>query len=453
MNIEQAKEQALAILDKLIEWGLSPQFYAQVGAVVVGYILARFVAKHVLRKFSLFTVEPDPETHAGMLLKIRQWTFASKSLVAPILTVLALAIGVEVTTATVGTAWLVRLAQSISVIGVLYAAINLFVSHPLVRNAAIWIAIPIATLKVFGWLDESIGFMDGVALSVGNIRISAFMLFKAAIAGAFFFWLGRISNTAGKKVIHKQESIDPPTRELFAKLFEIVLFLVIFVMLLQVMGIDLTALTVFGGALGVGLGFGLQQIASNFISGIILLLERSMGIGDFIELEGGKSGILKQMNMRSSTIETFDGKEIMVPNEKFITTQFVNWTRDDPRQRYEVDFSVSYDSDLHAVKAMVEEAVGKHPQVLTDPEEPDCELRGFGDSGVNFAIEFWVDGLDDGKNKFSSEVLFLIWDVLKENQISIPFPQRDIHIVSDAPKLQMKPQLKPQLKPKPQKKK
>ncbi len=350
---------------------------------------------------------------------------------------IAFAIGVEITLAAVNTAWLVRLAQSVSVVGVLYAAINLFITHPLVRTAAIWIAIPVATLKVFGWLDETIGFMDGVALSVGNIRISLFMLFKAVIAGAFFFWLGRLSNTAGKRVIHKQESIDAPTRELFAKLFEIILFLVIFVMLLQVMGLDLTALTVFGGALGVGLGFGLQQIASNFISGIILLLERSMGIGDYIELEDGKAGILKQLNMRSSTLETFDGKEIMVPNEKFITSQFINWTRDDPRQRYEVEFSVSYDSDLHQVKELVEAAVAKHPRVLTDPEHPDCELRGFGDSGVSFAIEFWVNGLDDGKNKFSSDVLFLIWDVLKDNEISIPFPQRDIRIVSDQPKLQI----------------
>ncbi len=437
MDIDQLKVQAQAILDKLIEWGLSPQFYAQVVAIVVGYILARLAAKFILKKVSLFTTEPDPDVHQGPLLKIRQWVFASTGLVQPVLTVFALAIGVEITLAGVGAAWLVRLAQSVSVVGVLYAAINQFITHPLVRNAAIWIAIPIATLKVFGWLDETIGFMDAVALSVGNIRISLFMLFKAAIAGAFFFWLGRISNTAGKKVIHKQDSIDPPTRELFAKLFEIVLFLVIFVLLLQVMGLDLTALTVFGGALGVGLGFGLQQIASNFISGIILLLERSMGIGDFIELEDGRAGTLKQLNMRSSTLETFDGKEIMVPNEKFITTQFTNWTRDDPRQRYEVEFSVSYDSDLREVKKLVEIAVSTHPQVLSDPEKPDCELRGFGDSGVDFAIEFWVDGLDDGKNKFSSDVLFLIWDVLKENNVTIPFPQRDVRIVSEGPKLKI----------------
>jgi len=437
MDINQIKDQALAILDKVLEWGMSPQFYAQVGAIIIGYLLARFAAKIILTRVFLFTSEPDPETTQGIFLKLRQWAYASRGLVQPLLTVFALAIGVELTLASVGTAWLVRLAQSISVVGVLYAAINQFITHPLVRTAAIWIAIPIATLKVFGWLDETIGFLDGASLAVGNIRISLFMLFKAAIAGAVFFWLGRVSNAAGKNVIRKQESIDPPTRELFAKLFEIALFIIIFVMLLQVMGLDLTALTVFGGALGVGLGFGLQQIASNFISGIILLLERSLGIGDYIELEDGHAGILKQLNMRSSTLETFDGKEIMVPNEKFITSRFINWTRDDPRQRYEVEFSVAYDSDLHEVKRLIEAAVTSHPLVLTDPENPDCELRGFGNNGVHFAVEFWVSGLDDGKNKFSSDILFLIWDTLKENKITIPFPQHDVRLVSDLPKLQI----------------
>ena len=142
--------------------------------------------------------------------------------------------------------------------------------------------------------------------------------------------------------------------------------------------------------------------------------------------------------MRSSTLETFDGKEIMVPNEKFITTQFINWTREDPRQRYEVEFSVSYDTDLHKVPPVIAAAVASHPRVLSEQEEPDCELRGFGDSGVDFGVEFWVDGLDDGPNKFSSDVLFLVWDALKENGIQIPFPQREVRILDNAPKLQVK---------------
>jgi small-conductance mechanosensitive channel len=190
---------------------------------------------------------------------------------------------------------------------------------------------------------------------------------------------------------------------------------------------------VFGGALGVGLGFGLQQIASNFISGIILLLERSIKIGDYIEMEDGKSGTLKTMNMRSSVLSTFDGKDIMVPNDRFITTQFINWTHEDPRQRYEVEFGVAYDTDLHKVPPLIIKAVSTHEQVLLEPEEPDVELRSFGDNGINFAVEFWVSGIDDGKNKFTSEVRFLIWDALKKEGIAMPFPQREIRILSDMP--------------------
>lgn len=129
--------------------------------------------------------------------------------------------------------------------------------------------------------------------------------------------------------------------------------------------------------------------------------------------------------MRSSTLETFDGKEINVPNEKFITTRFVNWTRDDPRQRYDVEFSVTYYTDLHKVPPLVTAAVSFHPRVLQEPEKPDCELRSFGETGVQFGVEFWVDGLDDGPNKFSSDVLFLVWDALKENGIQMPYVQQE----------------------------
>ena len=194
----------------------------------------------------------------------------------------------------------------------------------------------------------------------------------------------------------------------------------------------------FGGAVGVGLGFGLQQIASNFISGIIILLERSIGVGDYIKLEDGRAGILKELNMRSSTLETFDGKEIMVPNEKFITTAFENWTRDDPRQRYEVEFSVSYDSDVEEVARLISAAVAAHPDVLSEPEKPDVELRGFGDSGINMAVEFWCKGLDDGKNRFTADILLVVWKTLKANNISIPFPQREVRLLGEGPKLNIR---------------
>ncbi len=425
MDLTELQAHALVVYDIALEWATSPKFYAQAGAIVAAVVVAYFTARLVRNRVPLFRDEPAE----GALLKLRQIVYACRDLLFTVFCVLALAIAIEVLLATLGSAWLVRIAQSVSVVAVLYAAINRFVSNPLVRAAAIWIGIPVATLKVFGWFDATTGFLDGISLEVGNIRLSLFFLIKAALAGGVLFWLGRMSSNFGQSVIRRQEALDKPTRELFAKLFEILLFMVLFILLLQVLGLDLTALTVFGGALGVGLGFGLQQIASNFISGIIILLERSLSTGDYIELEDGRAGILKDLNMRSSTLETFDGKEILVPNEKFITTAFVNWTRDDPRQRYEVEFSVAYDTDLHKVPPVIEKAVGSHPRVLFEPEPPDCELRGFGDSGVNFGVEFWVDGLDDGPNKFSSDVLFLVWDALKANDIVIPFPQREVKIV------------------------
>ncbi len=421
LNIEDIQAFGLEALQTILRWATSPQFYAQVGAVIIAVAIAHIVAKQIKSRLSFF----DKEPRKGTFLSVRKILFACQDLLFALLTVFFLAIAIEVSTAGVGTAWLVRLAQSAGVVFLLYSAINRFITHPLIRALCLYVGIPVATLQVFGWFDETVMFLDGISLEIGNIRLSVYFLMKAAVAAALLFWLGRISNSAGQNVIRGQDSLDVPTRELFAKLFEIILYMVVFVLLLQVLGLDLTALTVFGGALGVGLGFGLQQIASNFISGIIILLERSIGVGDYIELEDGKTGMLKEINMRSSTLETFDGKEINVPNEKFITTRFVNWTRDDPRQRYEVEFSVTYDTDLHKVPPIVTAAVASHPRVLREPEEPDCELRSFGETGVEFGVEFWVDGLDDGPNKFSSDVLFLVWDSLEENGISMPFVQRE----------------------------
>ena len=138
--------------------------------------------------------------------------------------------------------------------------------------------------------------------------------------------------------------------------------------------------------------------------------------------------------MRSATLETFDGKDIIVPNKQFITSSFVNWTHNNNKQRYSLEFSVAYKTELHTMLRLVREAVARHPKVLSGPElpieeQPDAEISSFGDSGVNILVEFWMLGIDDGKNRVGADLLLVIWDVLKENDIEIPFPQRDVRIV------------------------
>jgi small-conductance mechanosensitive channel len=204
------------------------------------------------------------------------------------------------------------------------------------------------------------------------------------------------------------------------------------------MGINITALAVFGGALGVGLGFGLQQIASNFISGIIILLDRSISIGDHIELEDGRSGTLRELNMRFGVIETYDGKDIVVPNEQFIVSSYTNWTHKDPNQRYSLEFQVAYSTDLDLLFDNIRAICAAHPQVLSGDDlpielRPDAEIAGFGDSGIDILVEFWMAAIDDGKNRVGADLLHSIWRSIQEHGMEIPFPQREVRIIGGSP--------------------
>jgi small-conductance mechanosensitive channel len=415
MTLDNLKAQALSILATITGWLQSPQFYVQLAAIAVAVLAAHFAGRQIRAKVPLFSVEPQE----GPALKLRRWVYLCRDLLFPVLAFAFLAVAVALVTAAVGTAWLVRLAQSAALVFVLYAAINRFIAHPLANALSRWVGIPVAALAVFGILDEVTQWLDGIAFEAGNIRLSAYALIKAALFGGILFWLGRMSNDAGQKVIRKQEALDIPTRELFAKLFEIALYVAVFFLLLQILGLDLTALAIFGGALGVGLGFGLQEIASNFISGIIILLERSLKVGDYIELEDGRAGTLKEINMRSSTLATFDGKDIMVPNERFITTRFVNWTHRDPRQRHAISFGVPFDIDARKVGPLIAEAIARHPMVLKEPEPPGCGITSFTDSGIEFTAQFWVKGLDEGATQFSNDVNMMIWEALKDAGIEL----------------------------------
>lgn len=434
MNLDTLKADAFHLLDVLAKWAVSPEFDAQIIAIILSFVLAWVFAKALKRKIS-FLNAPPAQSNSKFAHSLLNAIYAARDLIYPLLALAFLSIAIQITHAQFGQSWVIVIAQGLGVIFLLRTTIIRFIKNGFIRSLFLWVGIPVATLHVFGWLDNTILFLDGIALELGNIRLSAYALARVGIFGSILFWLGRLSNKVGQEAIRSQEKLDIRSQEVFSKLFEIAVFLIIFFVLLQIVGINLTTLAVFGGALGVGLGFGLQQIASNFISGIIILLDGSITVGDYIELEDGRSGHLIALNMRSSTIETFEGKEIVVPNEQFITTAFTNWTRKDPFQRYTVEFSVAYDSDIPAIPALILEAVRKHPQILEAPEPPDCEITGFGDSGVNFHVEYWMEGIDDGRNRVDSDLMLIIWNTLKENNIAIPFPQREVRILGgDIPK-------------------
>jgi small-conductance mechanosensitive channel len=416
----------------LIETFSETALYAQLGVIAVALLAAVVVSLLLVARLPVLRTAPAP----GALHDLRQGLHRARRLVLPFMAAVALGLAAQLGDQIAGENWLIRIAQGVAVIFLIWRLVTHFVKSEAINRMLTWIGLPIALLYVFGWLGDVSTWLDGVAFEVGNIRISLLAIARTIIFGAVLFWLGRFSNATGQRVIRNQSALDAATREVAAKLFQIALFVIIFILLLQVMGIDITALVVFGGAIGVGLGFGLQQIAANFISGIIILLDRSITLGDYIELEDGRAGRLRELNMRSATLETFDGKDIMVPNEQFITTAFTNWTHFNTKQRYSLEFSVAYKTDLEAMFPIIREVVASHPKVLSGEdlpiaERPDAEILNFGDSGINILVEFWMEGIDDGENRVGADLLLMIWSALRQHGIEIPFPQREVKLLGD----------------------
>ncbi len=433
MELETLTEFIDQVLRSGIQLSTSPNFYAQCGLVFIALIFA-FTLSNLLRSYFPILKE-SPKS--GYLFSFRKIIFQLGDFLFPLLTIAFLGLAIDLSTQLIESAWLVKIAQSLAVVFMFYKLISRFIANKLVCRIVTWVAIPVSLLHIFGVLDDVTAYLDTIALEVGNIRVSAHGLARVLIFGFILFWFGRVLNSIALQIIRNQEDLDLGTREVFAKLFQVTLTVVIFILLLQVMGINLTALAVFGGAVGVGLGFGLQAIASNFISGIIILLDRSITVGDHVELEDGRSGTIRELKMRSTTVETYDGKDIMVPNEQFITSNFVNWTHKNKKQRYSLEFQVAYKTDLHKLFDLLREVVASHPQVISGDdvpmeERPDAEIAGFGDSGVDILVEFWMEGIDDGPNRVGADLLLMIWDAFKENDIEIPFPQREVRVLNES---------------------
>lgn len=289
--------------------------------------------------------------------------------------------------------------------------------------------IAFLAVGLLGYLNPIISFLDSDALAfqVGDARFSAYLVVKALIAITLLFWVAGLFSGLSEKEIKTLRKIKASNRAIITKALQIFIYFIATLIALDVLGIDLTALTVLGGAIGIGIGFGLQKITSNFISGLILLFEKSIEEDDLVELDDGTAGFVRHTGARYTLIETFEGRELMIPNEDFITKRVTNWTFSNTKGRIDIDIGVSYGSDLNRVNELLLEAANEHPRCSKNTAA-ECYLIEFGDSSVNFTLQFWVDDIIEGRKRPRSDVLFSIWKKLKENNIEIPFPQRDLHI-------------------------
>jgi len=407
-------------------WITSPAAWSQFALLGAAYVVARLLARRAepgIRRI----VEPKPEA-GHVIARARRAALLFVPLMLPLMAYALTAVGESVTRATFGSGEVIAFGKRVFLFLAARALVRDVLPEGFLKLLGRFVLVPVAALYALGILDDITTRLDATVIALGNIQFSVLALIRGMIAGALLFWLGAWSNRQSAGYIKAREELRPATRELAIKAAEVAIFGAAFLLLMSIMGIDLTAIAVLGGALGVGIGLGLQQIAANFVSGIILLLEGQTTVGDYVELDGGEKGTIVKMTARACVLETFDGKWIVVPNEHFITTRVVNYSDQGSANRYEALFSVSYETDINRVPEIIEAAVAALPFVLKQPDGPDCELKGFGESSVDFGVEYWVAGIDDGKNKYGSPVLFAIWNALKAEGIEMPYPHRVVEL-------------------------
>lgn len=288
---------------------------------------------------------------------------------------------------------------------------------------AVWL---LAALNIVGLLGPTLEVLDEIAVPIGSRRASVLSIANALILLALLLWGGRYLGRFASNHIDRSRILTPSVKVLTQKSLRILLLVAAFLIALDYLGVDLTAFAVFTGAVGVGIGFGLQKVVSNLISGFILLLDRSIKPGDVIELEE-TFGWVTSLGARYVALSTRDGKEWLIPNEDLITQRVINWSYSDQLLRIPLQFGVSYHSDIPKVMELAVQAAASVARVRTDPQ-PVCRLTGFGGSSVDFELRVWITNPRDGVGNVRSEVFLALWETFRANDIEIPFPQRDLHI-------------------------
>jgi len=311
---------------------------------------------------------------------------------------------------------------------VIRLASGLIANRELGRVIAV-LAWVLAALNIFGLLDPILEVMDTPLLDLEDANVSALDVIYGIVAFVFFIWLALALARLLEARLKAVTSLPGSARVLITKTGRIILLSIAFLISLTAMGIDLTALAVFGGALGVGIGFGLQKVVGNFISGIILLIDRSIKPGDVIET-GGTYGRINKLAARYTSVITRDGTEFLIPNEDMITQPVVNWSHSHKLVRRRIPVQVDYKSDIRVAMQLMIDAADEESRVLSHPA-PKTLLRGFGSDGVDLELRMWIQDPQDGVSNIASDVMLHIWDKFHENGVEFPYPQRVVHIARE----------------------
>jgi small-conductance mechanosensitive channel len=321
--------------------------------------------------------------------------------------------------------YFIGVAASLATAWVVIALVAGLIKNRFVYRLVSIFAWTVAALNILGLRDSVRSVLDSVGVVIGDLRVTPLLVIKTTVLLLLTLWAANALSDFLERRVRSVTDLTPSIQVLIGKLIRLLLITFAILVALSTVGIDFSALAFFSGAVGVGLGFGLQKIVSNLVSGIILLADKSIKPGDVISV-GESFGWVDSMGARYTSVVTRDGREFLIPNEDFVTQRVINWSYSNDEVRLDVEFGVSYAADPHKVIAVALEAIRTIPRILPSPT-PVCHLKAFGNSSIDFILRFWIRDPIDGITNVRGLVLLALWDAFKREGIEIPFPQRDLN--------------------------
>lgn len=406
--------------ENFISWGSLWQLIAVLAALGIGYFGSRYPTKR-LRAYA------ESRETRDVLTRL---TLSVAKIVWPAFTVVLLWIATAVFESVGLPNEGLRVAASLMNAWIVVRFVTSNLQPGFWQTAIAVVAWTVAALYILHLLDEVTSALNAAAFSVAGVEVTLLRVITSVFIAVVALWLGRVAGDAAQSQLKSNKALNPSMAGLLGQVLKVAFMAAAIIIAMSTLGVNLTALTVFGGALGVGIGFGLQSIFSNFISGIIILFERSVKVGDFIELQSGVTGLVKEINIRSTLITTNDNVDILVPNEEFIKSQVINWTLRDARRRMRVGFGVAYGTDKELVKKAALEAAEEVNWTFSGipGREPQVWLVGFGDSSLDFELVVWLTEEAVKKPaRVKADYYWALHTALYKYEIEIPFPQRDIN--------------------------
>lgn len=357
-----------------------------------------------------------------------RYRYIYKPLIFPIVWFLLLSIPLLIATSVDLSNHVMKIAVSLLMLWIIIRLTTGFVRNRIWSRFIAITAWTIAALNILNLLGPVTVVLDSLAIEFGTLRVSALTVINGMLSLIVLLWLAVIISRLIERQISASSDLTPSVQVLLSKLSKLVLIIIAVVAAVSSVGIDLTAFTVFSGAIGIGVGLGLQKSISNLFSGLVLLLDKSIKPGDVIAI-GDTYGWVDSLNARYVSVYTRDGVEHLIPNEQLITEEVQNWTHTNRLIRLRLPIGVHYKSDVRRAIDLCVESATEVERVIEKPA-PVCLLKGFGDNSVDLELRFWIGDPQEGTSNVKSEVLLNVWDKFKGNEIEIPYPQRDVHIRS-----------------------